>query len=79
MSDDVICEKLAYDFDFSLPTTRKIMELIRHFEEVLPDDQEGQERAFYNAARAAWVQGEPWAQEWAAKVAGVGPWVGSEG
>ncbi|WP_416520102.1 hypothetical protein [Streptomyces achromogenes] len=45
----------------------------RELEAALPGDPEGQERAFGNAVRAAWVAGEAWAVEWVEKAAFARP------
>ena len=50
--------------------TRKALEVRRELEAALPDDPEGQERAFGNAVRAAWVRGEPWAVQWVERATG---------
>ncbi|MFF9003617.1 hypothetical protein ACF1GW_38630 [Streptomyces achromogenes] len=68
MNNETLTENLAYEMGITMPTTRKVMTLVQQLTAGLPDDHEGQQRAFYNAVRAAWVQGEKWAQEWVESV-----------
>lgn len=56
--------------EFTPATTQRVLELTRRFETLLPNDPDGQERAFSNAVRAAWVAGEAWAVEWVEKATG---------
>ncbi|MDX3232541.1 hypothetical protein [Streptomyces sp. ME19-01-6] len=43
--------------------TVQVLKLLKEIAEQLPDDLEGQQRAFDSTLRSAWVDGEEWALE----------------
>jgi hypothetical protein len=56
--------ELARRYGLTPTTAQYILDLRARLSEEHPGDAEAWERAFSDAVRTAWVEGEPWAQEW---------------
>jgi hypothetical protein len=63
-------DRLAYSAELSDPTAEKATALLRELRRTHSRDEGAVERAFSDIVRAAWVRGEPWAQEWVQRATG---------
>lgn len=64
-------DRLAYAAELSDESAERVTALMRELRQAHGSDEKAVERAFSDALRAAWVQGEAWAQEWVERAADV--------
>jgi hypothetical protein len=64
--------ELARRYGLTPTTAQYILDLRARLSQEHPNDGEAWERAFSDAVRTAWVEGEPWAQEWVNAATGQG-------
>ncbi|MFD5713605.1 hypothetical protein OQI_29810 [Streptomyces pharetrae CZA14] len=57
--------ELARQYGLTQLTAQYVLDLRARLTEEHPNDADAQEKAFLDAVRDGWTQGEPWAQEWA--------------